>query len=153
MHYVTHFGLRVSELVWLEVEDIALSERKGELRVRAGKGTKERVIPLNEACRKAIRAWYAVRPADDSSRVFTTQRGPATTRAIQSILENIGKDARVENMTPHVARHTFAKNLVNAGVSLEKVAMLLGHSSLDTTLVYTTPGMRDLEKAVGTLDG
>ena len=82
-----------------------------------------------------------------------TQRGPATTRAIQSILESIGEAARVENLTPHVARHTFAKNLVNAGVSLEKVAMLLGHSSLDTTLVYTTPAMRDLEKAVGTLDG
>lgn len=145
-------GLRVSELVALEVEDISLSERKGELRVRAGKGTKERVIPLNEACRKAIRAWYAVRPVCQSNRVFMTQRGPATTRAIQSILENIGEAARVENLTPHVARHTFAKNLVNAGVSLEKVAMLLGHSSLDTTLVYTTPAMRDLEKAVSSLD-
>ncbi len=146
-------GLRVSELVGLEIEDIALSERNGELRVRAGKGTKERVIPLNASCRKAIRTWYAVRPADHSSRVFMTQRGPATSRAIQSILESIGEATRVENLTPHVARHTFAKNLVNAGVSLEKVAMLLGHSSLDTTLVYTTPAMRDLEKAVGTLDG
>lgn len=146
-------GLRVSELVALEVEDITLSERKGELRVRAGKGTKERVIPLNEGCRKAIRAWYTVRPADPSSRVFMTQRGPATTRAIQSILESIGESAHVDNLTPHVTRHTFAKNLVNAGVSLEKVAMLLGHSSLDTTLVYTTPALRDLEKAVGTLDG
>jgi integrase/recombinase XerC len=145
-------GLRVSELVALEVEDIALSERKGKLRVRAGKGTKERVIPLNEACRKAIRAWYAVRPTEDSGRVFMTQRGPATTRAIQSILESGGEAARVENLTPQVARHTFAKNLVNAGVSLEKVAMLLGHSSLDTTLVYTTPALRDLEKAVSTLD-
>ncbi len=145
-------GLRVSELVALEIEDVSMSERKGELRVRAGKGTKERVIPLNEACRKAILAWYAVRPACHSNRIFITQRGPATTRAIQSILENIGESAHVENLTPHVARHTFAKNLVNAGVSLEKVAMLLGHSSLDTTLVYTTPGMRDLEKAVSALD-
>lgn len=146
-------GLRVSELVALEVEDITYSERKGELRVRAGKGTKERTIPLNDSCRKAIRAWYSVRPEDKTNRVFTTQRGSATTRAIQTILESIGAAAHVENMTPHVARHTFAKNLINAGVSLEKVAMLLGHSSLDTTMVYITPGMSDLEKAVRSLDG
>lgn len=146
-------GLRVSELVALEIEDITMSERKGELRVRAGKGTKERIIPLNDSCRKAIKAWYSVRPINKENRVFTTQRGYATTRAIQSVLESIGEAAHVDNMTPHVARHTFAKNLINAGVSLEKVAMLLGHSSLDTTMVYTTPGMNDLEKAVRTRDG
>lgn len=146
-------GLRVSELVALEIEDITFSERKGELLVRAGKGTKERTIPLNDSCRKAIKAWYSVRPMDKENRVFTTQRGPATTKAIQTILENIGEAAHVENMTPHVARHTFAKNLINAGVSLEKVAMLLGHSSLDTTMVYITPGMRDLDRAVRSLDG
>jgi site-specific recombinase XerD len=145
-------GLRVSELVALEVEDISLSERKGELRVRTGKGTKERIIPINDSCRKAIKTWYSVRPIDLSRRVFTTQRGPATTRAIQTILDGIGEAAHVENLTPHVARHTFAKNLINAGVSLEKVAMLLGHSSLDTTMVYTTPGMSDLDKAVRSLD-
>lgn len=145
-------GLRVSELVALEIEDITFSERKGELRVRAGKGTKERTIPLNDSCRKAIKAWYSVRSTDKANRVFTTQRGPATTRAIQTVLESMGDAARVENMTPHVARHTFAKNLINAGVSLEKVAMLLGHSSLNTTMVYTTPGMSDLDKAVRTLD-
>lgn len=146
-------GLRVSELVALEIEDITFSERKGELRVRAGKGTKERIIPLNDACRKAIKAWYSVRPLNKAKRVFTTQRGSATTRAIQSVFGSIGEAAHVDNMTPHVARHTFAKNLINAGVSLEKVAMLLGHSSLDTTMIYTTPGMSDLDKAVRTLDG
>jgi len=146
-------GLRVSELVALDIEDVTFSERKGELRVRAGKGTKERAIPLNDSCRKAIKAWYLVRPEDKTNRVITTQRGSATTRAIQTILESMGKAAHVENMTPHVARHTFAKNLINAGVSLEKVAMLLGHSSLDTTMVYITPGMSDLDKAVRSLDG
>ena len=54
-------------------------------------------------------------------------------------------------MTPHVASHTFAKNLVNSGITLEKVAMLLDHSSLDTTIAYTTPGMSDLEQAVCSL--
>ncbi len=86
-------------------------------------------------------------------KVFTTQRGAATARAIQSLLQELGKSARIPQMTPHMARHTFAKNLVNSGVTLEKVAMLLGHSSLDTTLVYTTPGLSDLDQAVRVLDG
>ncbi len=145
-------GLRVSELVNLEISDISMSDRKGDLRVRSGKGTKERVIPLNDTARKALKTWLAGRPQSSSNKVFLTQRGPATVRAIQSLLEDIGKDARVDNLTPHVVRHSFAKNLINSGVTLEKVAMLLGHSSLDTTMIYTTPGMSDLDRAVRTLD-
>lgn len=145
-------GLRVGELVNLEISDISMSDRKGDIRVRAGKGTKERVIPLNDTARKALMTWLAGRPQSVSNKVFLTQRGPATVRAIQSLLEDIGKDARVDSLTPHVARHSFAKNLINSGVTLEKVAMLLGHSSLDTTMIYTTPGMCDLDRAVRTLD-
>lgn len=85
--------------------------------------------------------------------MFTTQSGSASTRVIHTVQESIGEAADVENLTPHVTRHTFSKNMVNSSVSLEKVAMLLGHSSLDTTIVYTTPGMSDLDKAVRTLDG
>lgn len=87
------------------------------------------------------------------SQVFTTQRGAITARAIQALLADIGKRARIQKMTPHMARHTFAKNLVNSGVTLEKVAMLLGHVSLDTTMVYTTPALSDLDQAVRVLDG
>ncbi len=145
-------GLRVSELVGLELSDVTVLDRKGKIRVRAGKGMKERLVPLNDFARKAIRAWLTVRPENKSKKLFISQRGPASTRAIQSILEDIGKDARIDHLTPHMARHTFAKNLVNSGVSLEKVAMLLGHSSLDTTMIYTTPGFEDLDFAVRQLD-
>lgn len=145
-------GLRVSELVGLELSDVTVSDRKGKIRVRAGKGMKERIVPMNDFARKAIRAWLSVRPDNKSKNLFISQRGPASTRAIQSILEDIGKDARIDHLTPHMARHTFAKNLVNSGVSLEKVAMLLGHSSLDTTMIYTTPGFNDLDLAVRQLD-
>jgi integrase/recombinase XerC len=145
-------GLRVGELVGLELSDVTVMDRKGEIRVRAGKGMKERIIPLNDTARKAIRTWLSVRPDHSSNIVFISQRGPASTRAIQSILEDIGKGARIDRLTPHMARHTFAKNLVNSGVSLEKVAMLLGHSSLDTTMIYTTPGINDLNQAVNLLD-
>jgi site-specific recombinase XerD len=146
-------GLRVSELINLEMTDISMTDRKGELLVRAGKGEKQRVIPLNNTARKSLNAWFDVRSEATSRKVFTTQRGAATTRAIQSLLKELGKSARITNISPHMARHTFAKNLVNSGVTLEKVAMLLGHTSLDTTMVYTTPGLSDLDQAVRILDG
>lgn len=145
-------GLRVSELIDLELPDITMTDRKGELLVRAGKGTKQRVIPLNNTVRKTLQTWFDVRPETALLKVFTTQRGAITSRAVQSLLADIGNKARIQNMTPHMARHTFAKNLVNSGVTLEKVAMLLGHTSLDTTMVYTTPGLSDLAHAVNVLD-
>jgi len=145
-------GLRVSELIDLEMADITLMDRKGELRVRAGKGEKQRVLPLNNTVRKSLLAWFDVRPDTDQQKVFISQRGAIKARAIQTILEDLGKSTRISKITPHMARHTFAKNLVNSGVSLEKVAMLLGHSSLDTTMVYTTPGFNDLDHAVRLLD-
>lgn len=145
-------GLRVSELINLEMIDITLMDRKCELRVRAGKGEKQRVLPLNNTVRKSLKAWFDVRPVTDLQKVFISQRGAIKARAVQTLLEDLGKSARISKMTPHMARHTFAKNLVNSGVSLEKVAMLLGHTSLDTTMVYTTPGFSDLEQAVHSLD-
>ena len=146
-------GVRVTELINLELSDISITDRKGELLVRAGKGEKQRVIPINNTARKALIAWFDVRPETKSPKIFITQRGAITSRTVQALLDDIGKGARIQKMTPHVARHTFAKNLVNSGVTLEKVAMLLGHSSLDTTMVYTTPGLSDLDQAVRVLDG
>jgi integrase/recombinase XerC len=58
----------------------------------------------------------------------------------------------LEHLTPHVLRHTFAKNLVDSGVGLEKVAALLGHSNLNTTRIYVTPNQKDLEQAVERLE-
>lgn len=145
-------GLRVSELINLELSDISITDRKGELLVRAGKGMRQRVIPLNNTARKALKAWFDVRPGTALPNVFITQRGAITSRAVQALLADIGKRARIQKITPHMARHSFAKNLVNSGVTLEKVAMLLGHTSLDTTMIYTTPGMSDLDQAVRILD-
>lgn len=62
------------------------------------------------------------------------------------------RKARLEDVTAHVLRHTFAHNLVDAGVSLDRAAMLLGHESLDTTVRYTRPGERDLEEAVSRVE-
>jgi integrase/recombinase XerC len=67
-------------------------------------------------------------------------------------VQRFAKKAELKNVTPHTLRHSFAKALIDAGVSLDKVAMLLGHSNLNTTRIYTTPGEEDLEDAVGKIE-
>ncbi len=73
-------------------------------------------------------------------------------KTIQRAVQRFAKKAELKNVTPHTLRHSFAKALIDAGVSLEKVATLLGHSNLNTTRIYTTPGEEDLEDAVGKIE-
>ncbi len=145
-------GLRVGELIALTLADVQLSARKGKLIVRQGKGEKRREVPLNATAREALAEWLAERP-DGTQRVFTGSRGDGMTASgVHRRLAELGRIAKVE-VHAHTLRHTFSKNLIDAGVSLEKVASLLGHSSLNTTRIYTTPGERDLEAAVERLAG
>lgn len=144
-------GLRVSELVALRLEDIYLSERKGSLVVRLGKGENQRTIPLNDAARKALRAWLEMR-GEEAGACFQDRLGqPLVPSGIHRRLAKMGCHAGVK-VHAHMLRHTFAKRLVDSGVGLEKVGSLLGHGDLNTTRVYVTPGERDLEKAVEMLE-
>jgi len=142
--FLLHTGLRVSEACALEMGDVQLGERSGWVQVRSGKGAKARKVPLNRQAREALRAWLEVR--GHSEKVFGV-----SVDAVQRRLAQIGRRAGVE-VHPHTLRHTLAKNLVEAGVGLHEVAALLGHSSLNATRVYVTPGERDLERALGRLE-
>jgi integrase/recombinase XerC len=147
--FLLHTGLRLSEAINLRMSDIQLSERKGSVMVQNGKGNKQRSVPLNSDARKAIHEWLEVRP--QSEHLWMTVEGEHESlsgRTVQRILQRYAKVADVKELTPHVCRHTFAKNLVESEVGLEKVAALLGHSSLNTTRIYITPSERDLELAV-----
>ncbi len=145
-------GLRVSELCALELGDVILSERKGEVRVRAGKGEKARAVPLNKLARAALRVWLNIRGDTESNNLFTSKRSDVLTpSAVERRLTELGRRANVE-VTPHTLRHTVAKNLMNADVSIEKVAALLGHSNLNTTRLYTTPSQADLDQTVRVLE-
>ena len=73
-------------------------------------------------------------------------------RSVQRILHRYARAANLTDLTPHMLRHTFAKNLVNRGIGLEKIALLLGHSNLNTTRIYITPNVKDLELAVEQLE-
>ena len=116
--------------------------------VRWGKGGKRRTVPLNGAARRAVWQWLEVRP-EGPSRLFLGKGGKELTPSgVQQRLGELGRQAGVE-LTPHTLRHTCAKQSVDAGLSLEKVASILGHESLDTARVYLTPSLADPQEAVG----
>jgi integrase/recombinase XerC len=149
-------GLRLSELATLKLSDLEISERRGTLSVRSGKGVKQREIPLNKQVRAVLSAYLEEREQievdgldeEERERVFFGQRGPLTERGLDQLVAKYAYQARLENCTAHTLRHSFAKNLVNAGTSLDEVDTLLGHESLNTTRIYTRPSRQDLERSV-----
>lgn len=140
-------GVRVSELCDLLLKDLSLSERSGQLTIRWGKGDKYREIPLNKDARQAVRVWLDTRKSE-SDYLFTTDKNGRMTRQLVSWhLDEIGKAAGVK-FSPHVLRHTFGKNMVDAKVSLDRVSMVMGHTGVDTTAIYTLPSQTDLAREV-----
>ncbi len=141
-------GLRVSEVAGLKLSDVEMSDRKGQVTV-CGKGTKVRTIPLNAEIRKALRDYLAKRPKVQHDSLLVNQKGePLGRLGIEYQVATLGRLAGLEHVTPHMLRHTFAKNLVDQSVSLDQVATLMGHRSLTTTARYTQPSQQDLARAV-----
>jgi integrase/recombinase XerD len=134
-------GLRVSELVGLDVDDVDLQD--GSVRV-LGKGSKEREVPLGRYARDAIGAYLTrVRPEFASARsrsaLFLNRRGGRLTR--QSVAKILARQTRLAgvraHVSPHVLRHSFATHLLDGGADVRVVQELLGHASVATTQVYT----------------
>jgi site-specific recombinase XerD len=118
-----HTGLRVGELCALRVEDITLSERKGAVRVHAGKGDKDRTLPLSSDVRTALSTYLPVRPTTNSRFLFIGQRGdPLQEQAVQNLVHKYATRAGLEDVTPHTLRHSFAKHLLDAGEDLATVS-------------------------------
>ncbi len=143
-----HTGLRVAELCSLRWSEIIINERKGVLKVLHGKGGKRREIPLNYDARQVLSDLGYRQNSGKKDPVFMGQRGKLTPRGIQTIFRKYADLVKLNNLSPHSLRHTFCKNLLNAGISLEKIAILAGHESLDTTRLYLEPSLKDLEGAV-----
>jgi integrase/recombinase XerC len=142
-------GLRVSELTGLKVGDVQIRDRSGQVRVRQGKGSQEREVPLNASARRALRAYLQLRPeARPEDPLFLSDRRRAfSPRAVQTLLQRLARRAKIARLrvTPHRLRHTFALNYLrqNPG-KLVQLANLLGHESLDTTAIYTQPSAEEL---------
>lgn len=131
-------GLRVSELVGLNVEDIDLAQAL--VRVR-GKGRRERLAPVGEVAARWIEGWLAVRqPARaDEKAVFLNRYGDRlTTRSVDRLFQrHMAAFGMVAGSTPHSLRHSFATHLLDRGADLRSVQELLGHRRLTTTQIYT----------------
>lgn len=142
-------GLRVGEVAALQVGDIAMNDRSGSVRIRQGKGPKAREVPLNATARRALKQYLEHRQAPGkSAALFISSRETAMpVRTIQSVITSIACRARLKRVavSAHTLRHTFALGYLrdNPGRLLE-LAGLLGHESLDTTMVYTRPSRDDL---------
>jgi site-specific recombinase XerD len=143
-------GLRVGEVAGLRISDLALHDRSGVVRVREGKGRKQREVPLNSQVRRALKLYLKGRePLRDEDYVFLSVRGgkPLSLRTMQATVSELARRARITRMpvSPHTMRHCFALRYLkhNPG-KLVELATLLGHESLDTTAVYTQPSAEDL---------
>jgi len=134
-------GLRVSELVDLRLLQINL--RQGVVRT-LGKGSKERLVPLGETAAEWLETYLqdgrgALLKGRECEHLFVTQRGAAMTRqAFWYLIKRHAQRAGIhKHLSPHTLRHSFATHLLNHGADLRVVQMLLGHSDLSTTQIYT----------------
>ncbi|MBI4366960.1 MAG: tyrosine recombinase XerC [Deltaproteobacteria bacterium] len=146
MELIYSSGLRVSELVGLNTDDV--DAKVGQVRVM-GKGRKERIVPVGSKACEAIRRYAEKREqiaVGGTPALFCNRRGGRLTarsveRMMLKYLRGAGLNKRV---TPHVLRHTFATHLLNSGADLRGIQELLGHASLSTTQKYTHVSMDQL---------
>jgi integrase/recombinase XerD len=142
-------GLRVSELVSLKLKDLNLEQ--GYVLCQ-GKGGKERIVPLGHSAQEALREYLQkARPKflkrDDPS-LFLSSRGKAFTRqGFWKMLKRYGSQAGLEKkISPHVLRHSFATHLLERGADLRSVQLMLGHSQITTTQIYTHVSRKHLRE-------
>lgn len=137
-------GMRISELVNLDVDDVDLDE--GSVLIRGGKGGKSRRVPVGRAARAAaanylttVRPSLAARSAAGAAGLFLNARGGRLSRqGCWKILRRYAEMAGLEDrVSPHTLRHSFATHMLDAGADIRVVQDLLGHASLATTQVYT----------------
>lgn len=135
-------GLRVSELIELKISHIYKEE---EIIRVIGKGNKERLVPIGKDALKSIETyeqyirpqWHKYPKYDDY--LFLNRRGAPLTRVmVFTFIKNLAKEAQIpHSISPHIFRHSFATHLIEGGADLRAVQMMLGHSSITTTEIYT----------------
>jgi len=138
-------GLRISELVALNIED--LDEFSEVLRIR-GKGKKERLCPIGSKAVEAIDTYIETQQAGKSGPLFVNKHGKRISpRSVRRKLDKYLLVAGINpNVSPHTLRHSFATHMLNAGADLRCVQELLGHASLSTTQIYTHLTTRRLKE-------
>jgi len=144
-------GLRLSEGTHLQIADI--DSGRMQLRIRAGKGRKERVVPLSPRLLEALRAYWRQRRPPTYLFPGRTAQTPLSSTTIQKACKTAALAAGIRRcITPHTLRHSYATGLLEAGVDLLTIGQLLGHKSFTTTMVYLHVRRPHLQSTPSPLD-
>ena len=145
-------GLRLSEALALNMDDVDLRPRSGWALIRRGKGAKERQVPLNTELRRVVTEYLEASPEEMSSEpaLFVTRSGKRLgPRAVQRMVAGAAQRAGIERrVTPHVLRHTFATRFLQKGGDLATLRAILGHSSIATTSRYLHANAAQMQEMV-----
>lgn len=141
-------GLRVSELVNMKVSDMDFGENTGW--VRRGKGAKDRVFTISQSLGQEIKKYLEGR---EQTYLFSKDK-PLTTRNVQKIIFGLRQKSGInKKITPHTFRHSFATHLLEQGTDIRMIQAILGHSSLNTTQIYTHISSEQIKKVQNPFDG
>lgn len=132
-------GLRISEALDIMLSDLSLESK--ELVVRSGKGEKQRIVYLNSKVLGALREYMKVRTKPESEYLFTSRESSRVDRTV--VNRHFKKYS--SKITPHQLRHFFCTNALESGFAIHEVANLAGHSSVQTTLLYTNPNRETMK--------
>jgi integrase/recombinase XerC len=143
-----HTGLRVGEVCHLKWGHVICQQRSGYVKVW-GKGNKHRQVPLNATARKALRAYEATVSRNNDQYVFLSQRTKThlTPRGLGFLINKYAHKAGINVLRPHDLRHRFGYRMAEK-VLLHRLAQIMGHDSLDTTMIYIRGTPSDLQQAV-----
>ena len=144
-------GLRVSELVNLKTHDFDFTQKTGH--IRQDKGRKDRIFNIPENLLEDLQKQAEKQKEKNQIFLFSSFKGQMTTRNIQKIVSKVAKKVGIEKeVHPHTLRHSFATHLLENGTDIRHIQKLLGHSSLNTTQVYTNISAEQIKKIKSPID-
>lgn len=144
-----HTGLRTMEVCHLQCRDVILGKRSGRLLVRSGKRNKQREVPLNVTIRTALEKYLATMDTQDDVPLFRSEKtgGRLGERALRHLIQKYMRRAGLEGLSAHDLRHRFGYVMAEK-TPLHRLAQIMGHDSLDTTLIYVQATRSDLQAEV-----
>lgn len=143
-----HTGLRTMEVCDLAPNDITLGKRSGHLTVRSGKRNKQREVPLNVTCRTALETYISELPQGNAYLFPSEKTGERLSeRALRYIVQKYMDIARLQGLSAHDLRHRFGYVMAE-NTPLHRLAQIMGHDSLDTTMIYVKATRADLQSEV-----
>lgn len=133
-YLLSHAGLRISEVLELQVQDLDLAARR--VRVRDGKGRRDRVVFVSVKAAEALGQYLLTVPHAAADLVISWQGRPVRYEEAWARVRDVGRAAGVAGVSPHRLRHTYATQLLNNGMTIDALRRLMGHDNLNTTLIY-----------------